>query len=48
MSKRPTAEQIQRLLREADRDPAKVLTAVDMCRKLRDQLQHLLSLAGSF
>jgi putative transposase len=34
MSKRRNAEQIQRLLREADRDLAKGLTAVDVCRKL--------------
>ncbi len=34
MSKRRTAEQIQRLLREADRDLAKGLTAGGVCRKL--------------
>jgi putative transposase len=34
MSKRRTAEQIQRLLREADRDLAKGLTVADVCRKL--------------
>jgi putative transposase len=34
MSKRRTAEQIQRLLREADRDLAKGLTVGDVCRKL--------------
>lgn len=34
MSKRRTAEQIQRLLREADRDLAKGLTIADVCRKL--------------
>jgi putative transposase len=34
MSKRRTAEQIQRLLREADRDLAKGLTITDVCRKL--------------
>jgi len=34
MSKRRNAEQIQRLLREADRDLAKGLPAVDICRKL--------------
>jgi putative transposase len=34
MSKRRSAEQIQRLLREADRDLTKGLTAVDVCRKL--------------
>jgi putative transposase len=34
MSKRRTAEQIQRLLREADRDLAKGLTVSDVCRKL--------------
>jgi putative transposase len=34
MSKRRTAAQIQRLLREADRDLAKGLTVSDVCRKL--------------
>ena len=34
MSKRPNAEQIVRLLREADRDLAKGLTVADVCRKL--------------
>jgi putative transposase len=34
MSKRRTAEEIQRLLREADRDLAKGLTVTDVCRKL--------------
>jgi putative transposase len=34
MSKRRTADQIQRLLREADRDRAKGLTLGDICRKL--------------
>ena len=34
MSKRRTAAQIQRLLREADRDLAKGLTVGDVCRKL--------------
>jgi putative transposase len=34
MSKRRTADQIQRLLREADRDLAKGLTVADVCRKL--------------
>jgi putative transposase len=34
MGKRRTAEQIQRLLREADRDLAKGLTVSDVCRKL--------------
>lgn len=34
MSKRRTAEQIQRLLREADRDLAKGLIVGDVCRKL--------------
>jgi putative transposase len=34
MRKRRTAEQIQRLLREADRDLAKGLTVGDVCRKL--------------
>jgi putative transposase len=34
MGKRRTAEQIQRLLREADRDLAKGLTVGDVCRKL--------------
>jgi putative transposase len=34
MSKRRTAEQIVRLLREADRDLAKGLTVADVCRKL--------------
>jgi putative transposase len=33
MSKRRTADQIQRLLREADRDLAKGLTVADVCRK---------------
>ena len=33
MSKRRTAEQIQRLLREADRDLTKGLTVCDVCRK---------------
>jgi hypothetical protein len=35
MSKRRTAEQIQGVLREADRDLAKGLTVGDVCRKLR-------------
>jgi putative transposase len=34
MGKRRTANQIQRLLREADRDLAKGLTVTDVCRKL--------------
>jgi putative transposase len=34
MGKRRTAAQIQRLLREADRDLAKGLTVADVCRKL--------------
>jgi putative transposase len=34
MSKRRTANQIQRLLREVDRDRAKGLTIGDTCRKL--------------
>jgi putative transposase len=34
MSKRRTAEQIVRLLREADRDLAKGLTVADICRKV--------------
>jgi transposase-like protein len=34
MRKRRTADQIQRLLREADRDLAKGLTVADVCRKL--------------
>jgi putative transposase len=34
MGKRRTREQMQRLLREADRDLAKGLTVVDVCRKL--------------
>lgn len=34
MSKRRTAEQIQRLMREADRDLAKGLPVGDVCRKL--------------
>ena len=34
MSKRRTAQQITRLLREADRDLAKGLTVADICRKL--------------
>jgi putative transposase len=34
MSKRRSADQIQRLLREADRDLAKGLTVTDVCRKL--------------
>jgi hypothetical protein len=33
MGKRRTPEQIQRLLREADRDLAKGLTVADICRK---------------
>jgi putative transposase len=33
MSKRRNAEQITRLLREADRDLAKGLTITDVCRK---------------
>lgn len=33
MAKRRTAEQIVRLLREADRDLAKGLTVADVCRK---------------
>ncbi len=34
MSKRRNAEQIVRLLREAERDLAKGLTVADVCRKL--------------
>ena len=34
MGKRRTCEQIQRLLREADRDLAKGLTVGDFCRKI--------------
>jgi len=34
MGKRRTADQIKRLLREADRDLAKGLTVSDVCRKL--------------
>jgi putative transposase len=34
MGKRRTADQIVRLLREADRDLAKGLTITDVCRKL--------------
>ena len=34
MGKRRSVEQIQRLLREADRDLAKGLTVGDVCRKL--------------
>jgi putative transposase len=34
MDKRRTREQIQRLLREADRDLAKGLTVGDVCRKM--------------
>jgi len=34
MAKRRTREQIQRLLRDADRDLAKGLTVGDVCRKL--------------
>ena len=34
MAKRRSAEQIQRLLREADRDLAKGLVVGDVCRKL--------------
>jgi putative transposase len=34
MGKRRTADQIVRLLREADRDLAKGLTVADVCRKL--------------
>jgi transposase-like protein len=34
MSKRRTAEQIVRVLRDADRDLAKGLTVTDVCRKL--------------
>jgi putative transposase len=34
MAKRRTAEQITRLLREADRDLAKGLPVADVCRKL--------------
>jgi len=33
MGKRRTADQIQRLLREADRDLARGLTVADVCRK---------------
>lgn len=33
MSKRRTADQIVRLLRDADRDLAKGLTVADLCRK---------------
>ncbi len=34
MTKRRTAQQIQQLLKEADRDLAKGLTVADVCRKL--------------
>ena len=34
MKKRRTAEQVQQLLKEADRDLAKGLTVADVCRKL--------------
>lgn len=34
MKKRRTAEQIQRLLKEADRDLAQGLTVADVCRQL--------------
>jgi putative transposase len=34
MKKRRTADQIQRLLRDADRDLAQGLTVADVCRKL--------------
>ena len=34
MAKRRTRAQIQRLMREADRDLAKGLTVADVCRKL--------------
>lgn len=34
MGKRRTAEQIKRMLSEADRDLAKGLTVADVCRKL--------------
>ena len=34
MGKRRTAEQIKRMLNEADRDLAKGLTVADVCRKL--------------
>lgn len=34
MRKRRTADQIQHLLKEADRDLAKGLTVADVCRKL--------------
>ena len=34
MSKRRTADQIQRILREVERDRAKGLTLGDICRKL--------------
>lgn len=34
MKKRRTADQIQRLLKEADRDLAQGLTVADVCRKL--------------
>jgi putative transposase len=34
MRKRRNAEEVARLLREADRDLAKGLTAADVCRKL--------------
>ena len=33
MAKRRTAQQIQRLLKDADRDLAKGLTVADVCRK---------------
>ena len=33
MAKRRTVEQIQRLLKDADRDLAKGVTAADLCRK---------------
>ena len=34
MGKRRTADQVKRLLREAERDLAKGLTVADVCRKL--------------
>jgi putative transposase len=34
MSKRRSAEEVTRILREADRDLAKGLTVADICRKL--------------
>ena len=45
MRRRRTAEEVARLLREADRDLAKGLTVSDICRKVGIARDDLLSVA---